>query len=99
MITGGAGFVGSHLCEKFLNLGHTVYCLDNLITAKQENIQHLEKDRSFQFGLHDVSRYIDVSGPVDAILHLASPASPVDYLQLPIQTLKVGARAPTTRSA
>ena len=91
VITGGAGFVGSHLCEKFLNLGHTVYCLDNLVTGKRENIQHLEKDRNFQFGLHDVSRYIDVPGPVDAVLHLASPASPVDYLQLPIQTLKVGA--------
>jgi dTDP-glucose 4,6-dehydratase len=91
VITGGAGFVGSHLCEKFLNLGHTVYCLDNLVTGKRENIQHLAKDRNFQFGLHDVSRYIDVLGPVDAVLHLASPASPVDYLQLPIQTLKVGA--------
>jgi len=91
VITGGAGFVGSHLCERFLSLGHTVYCLDNLVTGKRENIQHLEKDRNFQFGLHDVSRYIDVPGPVDAVLHLASPASPVDYLQLPIQTLKVGA--------
>ena len=91
MITGGAGFVGSHLCEKFLSLGHTVYCLDNLVTGKRGNVQHLERDRNFQFGLHDVSRYIDVPGPVDAVLHLASPASPVDYLQLPIQTLKVGA--------
>jgi dTDP-glucose 4,6-dehydratase len=91
VITGGAGFVGSHLCEKFLSLGHTVYCLDNLVTGKRDNIQHLGKDRNFQFGLHDVSRYIDVPGPVDAVLHLASPASPVDYLQLPIQTLKVGA--------
>ena len=91
VITGGAGFVGSHLCEKFLSLGHTVYCLDNLVTGKRDNIQHLEKDRNFQFGLHDVSRYIDVPGPVHAVLHFASPASPVDYLQLPIQTLKVGA--------
>jgi dTDP-glucose 4,6-dehydratase len=91
VITGGAGFVGSHLCEKFLSLGHTVYCLDNLVTGKRGNVQHLERDRNFQFGLHDVSRYIDVPGPVDAVLHLASPASPVDYLQLPIQTLKVGA--------
>lgn len=90
VVTGGAGFVGSHLCEKFLNLGHTVYCLDNLVTGNRENIRHLEKDRNFQFGLHDVSRYIDVPGPVDAVLHLASPASPVDYLELPIQTLKVG---------
>lgn len=91
VITGGAGFVGSHLCEKFLSLAHTVYCLDNLVTGKRENVQQLEKNRNFQFGLHDVSRYIDVPGPVDAVLHLASPASPVDYLQLPIQTLKVGA--------
>ncbi len=91
VITGGAGFLGSHLCEKFLSLGHTVCCLDNLVTGNRENIQHLDGDRSFQFGLHDVSRYIDVPGPVDAVLHFASPASPVDYLQLPIQTLKVGA--------
>jgi len=91
VITGGAGFVGSHLCEKFLSLGHTVCCVDNLVTGKRENVRHLEEDRNFQFVLHDVSRYIDVPGPVDAILHLASPASPVDYLQLPIQTLKVGA--------
>ena len=91
VITGGAGFVGRHLCEKFLSLGHTVCCVDNLVTGKRENVRHLEEDRNFQFVLHDVSRYIDVPGPVDAILHLASPASPVDYLQLPIQTLKVGA--------
>ena len=91
VITGGAGFVGSHLCEKFLNLGHAVCCVDNLATGKRENVKHLELDRNFQFVLHDVSRYIDVPGPVDAVLHLASPASPVDYLQLPIQTLKVGA--------
>jgi dTDP-glucose 4,6-dehydratase len=91
VITGGAGFVGSHLCEKFLKLGHTVCCLDNLVTGKRESVRHLEADRNFQFVLHDVSRYIDVPGPVDGILHLASPASPMDYLQLPIQTLKVGA--------
>jgi dTDP-glucose 4,6-dehydratase len=91
VITGGAGFVGSHLCEKFLSLEHTVYCLDNLVTGKRDNVQQLEKNRNFQFGLHDVSRYIDVPGPVHAVLHFASPASPVDYLQLPIQTLKVGA--------
>jgi dTDP-glucose 4,6-dehydratase len=91
VITGGAGFVGSHLCEKFLSLDHAVCCLDNLVTGKRENIRRFEKESNFQFVLHDVSRYIDVPGPADAVLHLASPASPVDYLQLPIQTLKVGA--------
>lgn len=91
VITGGAGFLGSHLCEKFLRLGHAICCIDNLATGKRGNIAHLEGDRSFQFVGQDVTKYIHVDGPVDAVLHFASPASPVDYLRLQIQTLKVGA--------
>jgi len=90
VVTGGAGFVGSHLCEKLLALGHQVCCIDNLVTGNRDNIRHLERDRNFAFHLHDVSTYIEVNGPVDAIANLASPASPRDYLELPIQTLKVG---------
>lgn len=91
VITGGAGFLGSHLCEKFLNGGHEVICLDNLITGKRENVHHLEGSPHFRFRLQDVTRHIDIEGPIEAILHFASPASPKDYLQMPIQTLKVGA--------
>ncbi len=91
VITGGAGFLGSHLCERLLALGHQVDCIDNLVTGKRQNIQHLEKDRNFQFQAQDVTQYIGVDGSVDAVVHLASPASPSDYLRLPIQTLKVGA--------
>ena len=89
-VTGGAGFLGSHLCDRLLAEGHDVIAMDNLITGSTDNIDHLAGDRRFQFIHHDVTEYIYVKGPVDAILHFASPASPVDYLELPIQTLKVG---------
>jgi dTDP-glucose 4,6-dehydratase len=90
LITGGAGFIGSHLCERFLADGHDVICMDNLLTGSADNVAHLFSDRRFTFIQQDVTTYIYVKGPVDAILHFASPASPVDYLELPIQTLKVG---------
>jgi dTDP-glucose 4,6-dehydratase len=90
LITGGAGFIGSHLCERFLNEGDDVICVDNLITGNADNIAHLFPNKRFSFIPQDVTNYIYVKGPVDAILHFASPASPVDYLELPIQTLKVG---------
>jgi dTDP-glucose 4,6-dehydratase len=90
LITGGAGFIGSHLCERFLADGDEVICMDNLLTGSADNIAHLFADRRFTFIQQDVTTYIYVKGPVDAILHFASPASPVDYLELPIQTLKVG---------
>jgi len=90
MITGGAGFIGSHLCERFLADGHEVICVDNFITGKPDNIAHLLPESRFSFIHQDVTQYIYVKGPLDAILHFASPASPVDYLELPIQTLKVG---------
>ncbi len=89
MVTGAAGFIGSHLCEELLARGHSVVGIDNLVTGDMSNIAHL-RDRDFQFIRHDVTQYIDVDGPVDAVLHWASPASPIDYLELPIQTLKVG---------
>jgi len=90
LITGGAGFIGSHLCERFLTEGDEVICVDNLITGNADNIAHLFPNKRFSFIPQDVTNYIYVKGPVDAILHFASPASPVDYLELPIQTLKVG---------
>lgn len=90
VITGGAGFLGSHLCERFIVRGWDVVCLDNLCTGAEANIEHLKSNPRFRFVRHDVSKYIDVAGPVDAVLHFASPASPDDYLKLPIQTLKVG---------
>ena len=90
LITGGAGFIGSHLGDRFLREGHEVICLDNLITGTTGNIAHLAGNTKFSFIKHDVTNYIFVEGQVDAILHFASPASPVDYLQYPIQTLKVG---------
>src|SRR5262245_18033989 len=90
LITGGAGFIGSHLCERFLAEGDDVICMDNFLTGTADNIAHLFADRRFTFVQQDVTNYIYVKGPLDAILHFASPASPVDYLELPIQTLKVG---------
>ena len=90
LITGGAGFIGSHLCDMFIDKGFQVLCMDNLITGKMANIRHLVKDKNFCFINHNVSQYIDIRGRVDYILHFASPASPIDYLKYPIQTLKVG---------
>jgi dTDP-glucose 4,6-dehydratase len=90
LITGGAGFIGSHLCDFFLGKGWEVVCADNLLTGAPGNVAHLLGEKEFQFLDLDVSGYIHVSGPVDAILHFASPASPIDYLEHPIQTLKVG---------
>ena len=90
LVTGGAGFIGSHLCERFLGEGHEVVCVDNLLTGDRDNIAHLFSNPKFTFFQQDITNYIYVSGPLDAIMHFASPASPVDYLELPIQTLKVG---------
>src|SRR5881398_1485821 len=90
LVTGAAGFLGSHLCDRLLAQGHRVVGVDNFITGAPANVAHLRDQRDFQFVLHDVTNFIDVKGPLDAILHFASPASPVDYLELPIQTLKVG---------
>jgi dTDP-glucose 4,6-dehydratase len=90
LITGGAGFLGSHLCDLFLARGHEVICMDNLITGSPDNIAHLFGRPGFRFVKHDVTNFIYVEGALDHILHFASPASPIDYLQLPIQTLKVG---------
>lgn len=91
LITGGAGFIGSHLCEYFLERGHQVICMDNLLTGNLENIGHLFGQSRFEFIKHDVTNYIFINGPLDSLLHFASPASPADYLEYPIQTLKVGA--------
>jgi dTDP-glucose 4,6-dehydratase len=90
VVTGGAGFLGSHLCDFLLDRGHEVVCLDNLLTGSTDNIAHLAGHARFKFIKHDVTEYIFLAGAVDAVLHFASPASPIDYLQLPIQTLKVG---------
>ncbi len=90
LITGGAGFIGSHLCESFLAQGHDVICMDNYSTGAKENIASFAANRRFAFMDHNVSRYIRLEPPLDYILHFASPASPVDYLELPIPTLKVG---------
>src|SRR6266404_5614178 len=90
LITGGAGFVGSHLCERFLAEGHEVLCVDNYITGGAVNVEHLCGNDRFTFVRHDISLPIEIEGPVDNILHFASPASPVDYLRHPIPTLKVG---------
>jgi len=90
VVTGGAGFIGSHLCERFLAEEHEVICIDNLVTGKADNIAHLFADARFSFIPQDVTTYLYVKGELDAILHFASPASPTDYLELPIQTLKVG---------
>ena len=91
LITGGAGFIGSHLCDRLVGEGHEVIAMDNLVTGSMDNIAHLLKNERFSFVRHDVTRYIAVEGPLDAVLHLASLPSPVDYLEKPIQTLKVGA--------
>jgi dTDP-glucose 4,6-dehydratase len=91
VITGGAGFLGSHLCDKLLANGWEVVCLDNLLTGAEQNIAHLAGEKRFHVQRQDVSRYIEVPGAVEYVLHFASPASPVDYARLPIQTLKVGA--------
>ncbi len=90
VVTGGAGFLGSHLCDRLLKEGLKVICVDNLITGNTNNISHLAGNEKFSFVKHDVTNYIFIPGKVDYILHFASPASPIDYLKLPIQTLKVG---------
>lgn len=90
LITGGAGFLGSHLCDRFLKEGFRVVAMDNLITGDLRNIEHLFKEPDFEFYHHDVSRFVHVPGQLKYILHFASPASPIDYLKIPIQTLKVG---------
>lgn len=91
LITGAAGFLGSHLCDRFIREGYRVIGMDNLITGDLNNIQHLFKLEQFEFYHHDVTKFIHIPGPLDYILHFASPASPIDYLKIPIQTLKVGA--------
>ncbi|MCD6406191.1 MAG: SDR family oxidoreductase [Planctomycetes bacterium] len=90
VVTGGAGFIGSHLCDYLLAKGHSVVCVDNLLTGNPDNIAHLFGNERFLFIKHDVTEFIHIPGPVDYILHFASPASPRDYLEFPIQTLKVG---------
>lgn len=90
LITGAAGFLGSHLCDRFLADGHEVIGMDNFVTGNPDNIAHLMGNDRFQFIEHDVTNFIYVDGPLDGVLHFASPASPIDYLELPIQTLKVG---------
>lgn len=91
LITGGAGFLGSHLCDRFIAEGHDVICVDNFITGNPDNVAHLMGHERFHLIEHDITNFIYVEGPLDYILHFASPASPIDYLRLPIQTLKVGA--------
>jgi len=90
VVTGGAGFLGSHLCERLLAEGHRVICVDNLLTGRRENIAGLLADPRFRFIHHDISKPLEIGDKIDRVLHFASPASPVDYLELPIQTLKVG---------
>lgn len=90
LITGAAGFLGSHLCDRFIKEGYRVVAMDNLITGSLRNIEHLFKLEQFEFYHHDVSKFVHVPGEIDYILHFASPASPIDYLKIPIQTLKVG---------
>ncbi len=90
LITGGAGFLGSHLCDRFIKEGYHVIAMDNLITGNLKNIEHLFQLEHFEFYHHDVSKFVHVPGNLDYILHFASPASPIDYLKMPIQTLKVG---------
>jgi dTDP-glucose 4,6-dehydratase len=90
LITGGAGFIGSHLCERFLAEGHDVVCVDNFITGNPANLRHMQANPRFTLLRHNISNHVEIDGPIDNILHFASPASPVDYLRHPIQTLKVG---------
>ncbi|MFH1679284.1 MAG: UDP-glucuronic acid decarboxylase family protein [Candidatus Eisenbacteria bacterium] len=91
LVTGGAGFLGSHLCDLLIREGHQVVAMDNFVTGNPDNFQHLIGNPNFQFVQHDVTEFIYVAGSLDAVIHFASPASPIDYLELPIQTLKVGA--------
>jgi len=91
LITGGAGFLGSHLCDRFIKEGYEVIAMDNLITGDLRNIEHLFPLKEFSFYNHDITKFIHIPGKIDYILHFASPASPIDYLKIPIQTLKVGA--------
>ncbi|MET0464392.1 MAG: UDP-glucuronic acid decarboxylase family protein [Chitinophagaceae bacterium] len=91
LVTGAAGFLGSHLCDRFIKEGYSVIAMDNLITGDLRNIEHLFKLPQFEFYHHDVTKFIHIPGPLDYIMHFASPASPIDYLKIPIQTLKVGA--------
>src|SRR5207245_2749009 len=90
LITGAGGFLGSHLCDRLLALGHRVVGMDNFITGQRPNLEHLKSHPKFQLIIHDVATFIEVEGPLDGVFHFASPASPIDYLELPIQTLKVG---------
>ncbi len=90
LITGAAGFIGSHLCDRFLKEGFHVIGMDNLLTGSMANIEHLLPDQHFEFHHHDITKYVHITGDLDYILHFASPASPIDYLKMPIQTLKVG---------
>ncbi len=90
LITGAAGFLGSHLCDKFIKEGYHVIGMDNFITGDEKNIKHLNGNECFEFMTHDITEYIEIEGTLDYILHFASPASPIDYLKIPIQTLKVG---------
>src|SRR5881296_3262733 len=90
LVTGAGGFLGSHLCDRLLALGHRVIGMDNFITGNRKNLEHLKSHPGFQVILHDVANFIEVEGPLEGVFHFASPASPVDYLELPIQTLKVG---------
>ncbi|NDB95243.1 MAG: SDR family oxidoreductase [Verrucomicrobia bacterium] len=90
VVTGGAGFLGSHLVDRLLREGHEVLAIDNLLTGNERNLDHLRSEKKFRFLRHDVTQFIAVEGPVDFVFHFASPASPIDYLELPIQTLKVG---------
>lgn len=90
LITGAAGFLGSHLCDRFVDEDYEVIGMDNLLTGRMSNIEHLFPKKNFSFHHHDVTKYVHVPGPVDYILHFASPASPIDYLKMPIQTMKVG---------
>ena len=96
LITGAAGFLGSHLCDRFIKEGMSVVAMDNLVTGDLKNIEHLFKLSQFEFYHHDVSKFIHVPGNIDYILHFASPASPIDYLKIPIQTLKVSSLEHTT---
>jgi len=91
LITGAAGFLGSHLCDRFIKEGYYVIGMDNLLTGNIENIQHLFPLQEFEFHHHDITKYVHIPGDLDYILHFASPASPIEYLKMPIQTMKVGA--------